>query len=477
MNMKNRTKSQTRLKNWLLSNKDVIVKLILIGLPMVIQGIVFELQSLTDKAFLGQLDDKYIAVVGATQFPLGTTNSFLVALGTGTTILVAQMFGARKQQGLIRNVKSAMFFNTLISLVFFALWFFAGSFVMKLMSVDHVLLSDCTSCLKVYAFSFLLLGVDTTLQSMLQGIGKTRPILYAGLLKVGVNILLSWILIFGKWGFPRMNVLGAAIGTVVANLFSVILLIIYCFIIKRKEFRLLTDNRAWFDIKEYKSTLLLSMPTGMEYLLWNLSNLVLIRFLNGFNYVATTIYTLTVGIEIIVVSVFSGNSKASMALMGHSIGAGKPQRANKTFYACIIFNLVIVALFTVLFCIIPGPMLSIFTNDRSMVEHAIPFMVFTGFILIPKSMNVLVGSGIRAYSDTRWMLYSQILGSVFVVGLSYILVRIAGLGIIAIYITLFCDETLRAIINFAYFQIKYSDNAQKRTSMAKKPIPELNSQH
>lgn len=460
----------SKVKKWITENKGVLMKLIAVAFPMVIQGIVFELQSLTDKAFLGRVDDVYIAVAGAVQFPVGTTFSFLVALCTGTTIIVSQLFGAGKQEGMLSTVKSSIFFNTIISFLVFCLWFFGGGAVMRLMSVDEVLIPDCVVCLRIYAFFFLILGLDSSLQSMLQGMGKTKPILYAGLVKVFFNILISWLLIFGKFGLPALNVVGAAIGTLAADVISTGMLVIYCFFMKNKEFHLLSGSRLWFDFRAYKASLKLGMPTALEYLLWNASNLVLIKFLNSFNYVATAIYTLTFGIEVIVVAVFSGNSKACMALMGHSIGAEKKRDANRTFYACIAFNLVIVVLFTAVFALFPEQLLAIFSDEPEIIRSGVPFMVFTGVILIPKSMNVMVGSAIRAYSDTRWMLYSQIIGSIFVVTFSFLLVKVMGLGIAAIYITLFCDELIRAILNFIRFQVKYSNHAQLQEGQKKPSV-------
>lgn len=62
--------------------KNTVEKIIAIAFPMVIQGIVFQIQSLTDKAFLGNLDSVYIAALGAVQFPLYTTIDSLFALCT-----------------------------------------------------------------------------------------------------------------------------------------------------------------------------------------------------------------------------------------------------------------------------------------------------------------------------------------------------------------------------------------------------------
>lgn len=457
----------SKVKKWIIENKGILMKLIAVAFPMVIQGIVFELQLLTDKAFLGRVDDVYIAAAGAIQFPVGATSAFLMALSTGTTIIVSRLFGVGKQEEMLATVKSSIFYNSLLSFLVFCLWFFGGGAVMRLMSVDELLIPDCVACLRIYAFFFLILGLDSSLQAMLQGMGKTKPILYAGLIRVFFNILISWLLILGKFGLPALNVVGAAVGTLAADIISTGMLVIYCFFMKNKEYHLLSHNHLWFDFRAYKASFFLGIPTALEYLLWNVSNLVLVRFLNGFSYVATEIYTLTFGVEVMVVAVFSGNSKACMALMGQRIGAEKKRDANRIFYVCMAFSLVLVLLFATVFALFPAPLLDIFSDEAGIIQKGIPFMMFTGAILILKSINVMVGSAIRAYSDTKWMLYSQMIGSIFVVTFSFLLVKAFGLGIAAIYLTLFSDELIRAILNFIRFQVKYSNHAQLQEEQKK----------
>jgi len=83
--------------------------------------------------------------------------------------------------------------------------------------------------------------------------------------------------------------------------------------------------------------------------------------------------------------------------------------------------------------------------------HAIPMMGYLLFTIYPKSMNVLIGHGIRALGKTSWMLYTQIAGTVFVITVSYVLVNFFDLGLEAIFITILCDEGFRSVLNTCYF--------------------------
>jgi len=68
-------------------------------------------------------------------------------------------------------------------------------------------------------------------------------------------------------------------------------------------------------------------------------------------------------------------------------------------------------------------------------------------LAFPNALNIIMGHGIRGMGDTKWMMYTQIIGTVFVITLSYILVFIANTGLIGIFITFLADETIRGLIN------------------------------
>ena len=160
-----------------------------VAFPLIIQGMAFQLQSLTDKAFLGNLDTAYVSAAGAAQ-----------------------------RDKIADYVKSMAVYHTMVGILVFAAWFFGAETILRFFQVDSNIMGYSLSYVRVCIFYFLFVGVDSSLQAMLQGMGETRPIMYAGILKVGLNILVSWILIFGKCGFPALYVTGAAIGTLVANI-------------------------------------------------------------------------------------------------------------------------------------------------------------------------------------------------------------------------------------------------------------------
>ena len=449
--------------------KNKLKKIWMIALPIVIQGIVFQIQSLTDKYFLGNLDPIYISALGAAQFPFTASLDAFAALGIGLVIYTSQFLGAKKRAEIGDYTKSSILYSSCFSALLFGMWFIFVIPILKLLHVDTAILSESACYIRICSFYILLLGIDITLQSMLQGIGKTKPIMIVSLMKVLLNVVISYILIFGYLGFPAMNIEGAAIGTLCSNLIAALSLIFYCFVLKRKEYALHKRPHAYFNWKPYMNTIKIGVPTAMEYFLWNASNLVLLAFLNSLSYEATAVYTLTFGIEVVIYAVFNGTGKASMTLIGQDIGAADYKSANAYIKICITVNSLLIGICIAIFALFSKGILGIFTESKDLVNLASPYLIATGIIMFPKSLNVIVGNGIRSHGDTKWMLYSQIIGSILVVSCSFVLVKVFNLGITAIYITLFLDESIRASINGIYYKIKYSTPNTRHTKSLVNP--------
>jgi len=323
--------------------------------------------------------------------------------------------------------------------------------------VDPIILSDSATYIRICSGTLLLLGIDASIQAMLQGIGNTRPIMVASMIKVFFNIIISYVLIFGKLGFSPMNIEGAAVGTLLANLISSIGLIIYC-AYKWKD--IFDSKELEIKLVYFKEIVKIGLPTAIENYTWNASNLVLIALLNSLSYKSMAVYTLTFGMEIILYAIFTGIGRAVMTLIGQAIGAGNRELIHRYYKCGIMINLVTVMVCAIIFLLGGRQILGFFSQDTEIIETALPYLLLTAVLLIPKSLNISVGSGIRAHGHTGFMLFSQIIGSILVISCSFFFIKYLGVGIIGIYLTIFIDESIRATINAIYYHITFARSAR-----------------
>src|SRR4030042_1131529 len=185
--------------------KKYFNKIIPISLPIIFQGFIFQLQTLINRAFLGNLKSEYLSVLGNVTFPYFTTISILFGISIGTTIVVSQNIGAKKIKEAKMYSEASISYNLLLSIILFFIWYFFSKSIFSIMGVDDALIDYCVSYIQILSISLIISGADTSIQSILLGIGLTKPILYSGVCKVVLNILLDWILIFEQFAWHLAN--------------------------------------------------------------------------------------------------------------------------------------------------------------------------------------------------------------------------------------------------------------------------------
>lgn len=299
--------------------------------------------------------------------------------------------------------------------------------------------------------SLLVLGPASTATSILQGLGLTRIIMITGIAGNLLNILLDWLLIFGKLGFPALGIQGAALATVLANILSSALIVSYVLFHSRMPFRLRFRHILSGNFRCYRQVLTLGIPSGLEYALWNVGNVILVSFLNQLDMMSAGIYTLVFSVETVPMLIYMGFANAGLTLVGQQTGARSPRQARQTGLLCLGFSLAVCVVIAAVFHTIPRPLLSLFTDDPEVLTISVPYLVFVSWILFPKAVNNVIGLCIRGMGDTRWMLYTQIFGTAFMILCGYVLILRSPLGLSGIFVTLLWDESIRSVLNLFRF--------------------------
>ena len=348
-------------------------------------------------------------------------------------------------------------FSNVLPVLLFFFWMFCSPLVFRLMGVSPNVMKFCVTYTRFYSPVFLIVGLYAAYGVVFQTSNYTKPLVTYGIIRSVLNIFLDYVLIFGKLGFPRMEITGAALGTTIAEYVGALYLL-YITIAKRKEFftspgfkQILTSKFSPF-IKSVK----LGLPTACEDLLWNAGNLCIIRILNTINEVAAGIYSMVFTVEVIFVVVIGAIGNGTLTLTGEATGAKDNTLYRNIVKTSIKWAFLVCGVALVFISIFPKFTLSLFTTDKEVIEMSVVYIILVAVNLFGKSGNIILGSGIRGYGDTKWMLFTQILGTVGVVSLAALCVFVFKLGMLGVFIAVLCDEGLRALINFARFsKIKF----------------------
>lgn len=422
-----------------------------LALPLILQQLCLQMQLWIDRAMLGHLNAAFFSAIGNASIPYHMITAAITAVCGGTAILVAHSIGA-KDPARAQEVSEASFLgSTLLSCAAFVIFFFGSDSLFRIMGVQPPILEYSVQYIRILSMSLLVLGPASTATSILQGLGLTKIIMITGIAGNLLNILLDWLLIFGKLGFPALGIRGAALATVLANILSSALIVSYVLFHSRMPFRLRFRHILSGNFRCYRQVLTLGIPSGLEYALWNVGNVILVSFLNQLDMMSAGIYTLVFSVETVPMLIYMGFANAGLTLVGQQTGARSPRQARQTGLLCLGFSLAVCVVIAAVFHTIPRPLLSLFTDDPEILTISVPYLVFVSWILFPKAVNNVIGLCIRGMGDTRWMLYTQIFGTAFMILCGYVLILRSPLGLSGIFVTLLWDESIRSVLNLFRF--------------------------
>lgn len=433
------------------SNKQYGKRLLILAFPIIMNNIIAQLQMIIDRIFLGHANDLYMSALGNVSSPVWTTMSFCNSLVMGASILISQSVGAKKREDIGEYAGAMLKYNNIIPIFLCFFWMIFPKPVFMILGVSDNVMPLCLGYVRWYAPLFLLTGLGGSLGVILQTSNYTKPLVVYGCVRSGFNIFLDWMLIFGNLGMPALGIEGAAIATVIAEYVGAIYISVIFFTSKR-----LPTRPSWNDVKKghfqsYLNAAKLGINIALEDFAWNIGNLILIRILNSINEYAAGIYTIIFGVEVLAVVIIGAIGSGTMTLTSEATGRKDlAQYKGITLCAYAVCTIVTVVMIVgaVLF---PEQILSLFTSDKTVIASCGGYLLLIGINLFSKSGNIIIGNAIRGSGNTKWMLFTQIFGTIWIVSVASVLVFICKLGIFGVVLAVILDEGVRALINLGKY--------------------------
>ena len=431
-------------------NKTYLNRILKIAVPIILGNVISQLQMIIDRIFLGQVNTLYMSALGNVTSPMWTTMSFAFTITAGASILISQSVGAGEKDKVEEYSASLLKWNNIPSVILFFFWILFGQRVFLLMGVSESVMPYCLGYMKYFAPSFLLIGVEGSSTVIMQTSNYTKPMVYYGLIRSLTNVVLDYALIFGHLGLPALGIEGAAIATTIAE-FSGVIFVSFAMKSKKLTTRPSVKSVINAPIKPFINSLKLGINCALEDFAWNIGNLVLIRILNSINEIAAGIYSIVFSVEVLIVVIIGSLGNATMILTGEAKGKKDREQYIQVVKLAYILSAAIAFVTLCVCAAVPGKILGLFSSDEQIITGCAVYLVMVCINLFGKSGNIIVGSGIKGNGDTKWMLSTQIFGTVLVVVSASVFVYGLKLGIVGVFMAVIVDEAVRALINLSKF--------------------------
>ncbi len=387
----------------LMSNMGPIRRSVLkLALPVTVSSLLQRTEGILSIFLVGGLGASAIAAVGIGQLIVFIASTILTGLGAGTTVVIAQLWGARRTQDAGEAATHAIGV-ALISAVLLTIIGWLGSRpLMQALGVAEDVLAVAGPYLDIV---FVLFPITILLQlqvAILHGTGDTRTPMIA---MIGVNLcflVITYPLIYGLDGLPALGINGAAWGVGIAETVGNVVL----FARSRTIFARSVSLRK--DLLE--SMWEVGMPVFVERSFHHAGSLLFAKVILVYGTVAYAAHQVGLSIEAFSFMPGYGFAIAASTMVGQSIGAGKYSRAKLENWETNRQAAIVMAGMGLLFFFFPYALLRLFTTDEAVIELGTLFLKIAAVAQLPLALTMVVGGSLRGAGDTRYILTVTLAG-------------------------------------------------------------------
>ncbi len=424
-----------------------------IAIPVTLQSMLQASFSIVDQIMIGQLGETNISAVGLCgNFSL-IFSVVIGAVGTVAGILISQFIGAEDTKEAWCSFDVSIVCGIIVSAMFLLA---AGGFstqILGLYTKDTGIINAGAIYFKIVAFSYIPMAVSNILSSWMRCKEHAAIPFWASFGAVAVNTGLNYLLIFGKFGFPCMGIKGAAIATLISQLFNLAFIIIgfILSIRKDKDKAVLSLHFKKITIKDY---LIMIMPILISEFLWSLGQNVESAVYGHLGTSNLAAYTLTCPIQGLIVGALSGLSAAAGVMVGKRLGRKEYDEAyiesKKIMYAGLAGAIAVSSLLI----IFAGVYTSFYRVDYSVKELGKILLVIFALYAPVKVENMILGGGIiRSGGNTKIIMVIDIVGTWCIgIPLCMLAAYIFNWGIVGVYTLLTTEEIFRLVVSLIIFK-------------------------
>ena len=334
---------------------------------------------------------------------------FLSSLFHGMNILVARYSGRRDRDAVNRVVYEVLIASGYMILLFVApVGYLVSPYFLDWVNAAPEVQEHARPYIRILFTASLPLFLMFILNGAFQSSGNPKIPLYLGVLTTLVNILVSFVLIVGVGPFPALGAIGAAIGTCVGPLPSV--LIGFWLILNRKVIIGRPARMGLFpDLAVLRAVARLGIPAGVQAVLLNIGGVVLFGFIGSLKESAEGQAAFTIcyaQLFSIVTWTGFGLRAACATVMGQNMGAGKNERGKRAVYVGAVIGFLWAAFFGMFYWTIPNVLLGWFGVDDNLVlsigSDLLKFLTFSGVFV---AVTLAFTGGLQGAGDTRKPMY------------------------------------------------------------------------
>lgn len=425
--------------------------IILLAIPMVLEMGMESVFAVVDVFFVGKLGADAIATVGLTEAMMTLVYTVSIGLSIGVMAMVARRIGEKNPEGAATVAVQGLVIGAFVALSIGIIGILFAPQLLGLMGASQSVIATGSNFTRVMLGGNAVVVFLFLINAVFRGAGNAAIAMRVLWVANIINIILDPCLIFGLGPFPELGVTGAAIATTIGRGTGAIFAFSNLF---RSNSRV-PVRLEHFKIEPsvIKSLIRLSSSGTFQVLVGTASWILIVRIISTFGEKAVAGYT--IGIRVILFALLPswGMSNAAATMMGQSLGAKKPERAEKAVWLAGFYNMCFLGLIGLVFVIFPNQIVKWFTNDSEVFGYGVSCLRTIAFGFLFYAYGMVLTQSFNGAGDTR----TPTLINIFVfwlieIPLAYLLSVSLGFGPFGSFLSVMFAFSFLAVVSAIIFR-------------------------
>lgn len=384
-------------------------KMIKIAVPISLQSMITVGINLMDTVMLSSMGDAQLSASSLAGQFINLFMIFCMGIGMGASVLTSRFWGMGEMSSLKKSITIMLRFALAFSLVFTVSTILAPGWIMRIYTDEPEIISFGIRYLKWMIPTYFCTGLSLVCTIVLRSVGLVRIPLICSIIAFFVNVFFNWVFIFGKLGAPRMEIEGAALGTLIARVFELCFICGYFFFIdKRVRYRIKNIFMKCRDmLGEYVRV---SIPVLISDGLLALGNNAVAMVMGHIGEAFVAANSVTMVVQQLSSVLTQGVSNASGIITGHTMGEGNYKKAYRQGFTFLMVGTVLGLLAGLLILLVKNPIINFYdvSDEAKLIAHEMMYAI--SLIMVFQTVgNMLTKGVLRAGGDTKFLMMGDIL--------------------------------------------------------------------
>jgi putative MATE family efflux protein len=421
-------------------------QVLLFALPLLAGNIFQQLYTVVNSIIVGRfLGKQALAAVGASFPIIYMLISLVVGVTMGSTIVIAQAYGARNYERVTNAISTMYIFLFFSSILVASTGIYFAPDIFRLMQIPDDIIPQATIYMRVYFLGLAAFFGYNGVSAFLRGLGDSKTPLYFLLISNVANILfdLLFIVVF-KWGIA-----GAAMATIVSQTGAFVTAVLW--LNRHSSFVRFTPRQMKFDYPVFKQSISIGLPSGLQQTFVGIGMMALVGIVSGFGTNVMAAYTAAGRIEGLATMPAMNFSMAISTFVGQNIGAKRIDRALRGFRSVLLMSTGF-SLFISLFILLFGTsLMKWFTVDADVIRIGYHYLLITSSFYVLFGIMFVINGLLRGAGDTLIPMFVTLI-SLWVVRIPLAKLFSSFWGVTGIWWAIPVGWTVGLALSFIYFK-------------------------